>query len=345
MMKSFMKKVALLALLLGILIPVLNYLGLRAGKIYKDGAAQVCEIKRRMVRSGAIHYIKDKDNVLFLGTSRILAGITPTYFDELNEDKTYSYNLALPGLPISSSYFVLREYLEQNPPPQYVVMQLYINRCRSCNLYNYYAVQGLESPAEILSLFKHMDNKAIIFNYIFPFRMYKFHTARYLFDSIIIPARIRSIRKKNNAILNRMIENRGYYFIEEQAVAANNMLPDDFAEEGGGGSGESINKASSYDPFVDPYVKLFFDLARDHGVKVLLIQPPYRERQYLQYEEMPLQYAVLLKEYKNVRIAQDGWKLKFYENRFFSDPTHLNKEGALRYTGEIYQEFKETFLL
>lgn len=341
-MKRFMKKMALLVLLLALLIPPLNYLGVRAGKIYKDGAAQVCETKRNMIRSGAVHYEKDKVNVLFLGTSRILAGIAPIYFDELNGGKTFSYNLALPGLPISSAYFVLRDYLERNPTPQYVVMQLYINMCRSCNLYNYYVVQGLVKPSEIFSLFKNMDNKAIIFNYIFPFRMYKFHTARYFFDSIFMPGRIRSIRKKNNAILNRMIENRGYYFIEEQAMA-NNILPDDFAEEGRGG--ESINKASSYNPFVDPYVKMFFDLARDHGVKVLLIEPPYRERQFLQNEEMPLQYEMVLAEYNNVAVAKEGWKLKLYENHFFSDPTHLNKEGAQRYTGEIYGEFKEAFLL
>lgn len=340
-MKRFLKKMVLLVLILAVLIFVLNYLGLKAGKIYKDGAAQVCETKRQMIRSGAIHYEPDKDNVLFLGTSRILAGIAPTYFDELNGGQTYSYNLALPGLPISSAYFVLRDYLEKNPPPQYIVMQLYINRCRSCTLYNYYAVQGLAQPAEIFSLFKHLANKAIVFNYIFPFRMYKFHTARYLFDSIFMPARVRSLRKKNNAILNRMIENRGYYFIAEQAVAGNNSLPGDFAEEGGGG--ETVNKASSYDPFVDPYVKMFFELAHRYRVKVLLIQPAYRENQYLQYEEMPFQYSVLLKQYDNVAIANEGWKIKFYENRFFSDPTHLNEEGAKRYTEEIYLEFKEVF--
>lgn len=333
---------AILVLLLAVLILVLNYLGIKASSIYKDGAALVCETKRQMIRSGAIHYEKNKDNVLFLGTSRILAGMSPTYFDELNGGKTYSYNLALPGLPISSAYFVLQDYIERNPPPQYVVMQLYINRCRSCTLYNYYAIQGLTKPAEIFSLFEHLTNKSIIFNYIFPFRIYKFHTARYILDSIFMPGRIRSLRKKNNAILNRMIENKGYYFIEEQAVAADNMLPGDFTDESGG---ESINKASSYDPFMDPYVKMFFDLAYKSGVKVLLIQPAYRENQYLQYEEMPLQYAVLLKQYHNVKIAKEGWKLKFYENRFFSDPTHLNKEGARRFTEEISLEFKEIFAL
>ena len=138
-----------------------------------------------------------------------------------------------------------------------------------------------------------------------------------------------------------MIESKGYYFIAEQAVAENNSLPENFIEEGGGG--ETINKASSYDPFVDPYVKMFFDLAQEHRVKVLLIQPAYRENQYLQYEEIPLQYTVLLKQYSNVAIAKEGWKLKFYENRYFSDPTHLNEEGARQYTEEIYVEFKEAF--
>ena len=226
---------ALLVLLLAIIIPALNYLGLKAGKIYKDGAAQVCETKRQMIRSGAIHYEPNKDNVLFLGTSRILAGIAPAYFDELNGGPGHTdITWRCPDCPISSpAYFVLRDYLEKNPPPQYVVMQLYINRCRSCTLYNYYAVQGLTKPVEIFSLVKRLANKAIIFNYIFPFRMYKFHSARYLFDSIFMPARIRSLHKKNNAILNRMIESKGYYFIAEQAVAENNSLPENFVEEGG----------------------------------------------------------------------------------------------------------------
>jgi hypothetical protein len=318
----------------------LNYLGLKAGKIYKDGAAQVCETKRELIRNGVIHPASGKENVLFLGTSRILAGIMPNYFDELNGGRTSSYNMALPGLPISSAYFVLQDYLEKNPRPQYIIIQLYINRCRSCTLYNYYAVQGLTEPVEIFSLVKHLPNKAIIFNYIFPFRIYKFHTARYFFDSIFMPGRVRSLRKKNNAILNHMIENKGYYFIAEQAVAENKSLPGNFVEEGS--SNETINKASSYDPFVDPFVKMFFDLAHEHGIKVLLIQPAYRENQYLQYEEMPAQYAVLLKQYNNVMMAGEGWKLKFYENHFFSDPTHLNEDGARRYTEEIYLEFKET---
>lgn len=338
-MKRFVKKIFFLVFLFFVMLLVLNYLGVKAGSIYKDGAAMVCETKREMIRTGDIHYKKGKVNVLFLGTSRVLAGIKPAYFDELTEGKTFSYNLALPGLAIGSYYFVLRDYLEKNPPPRYVIMQLRINRCRNCKMYYYYASQGVTTLDERVSLFKNNQDKSIIFNFIFPFRMYKFHTVRYIYDRVLRPSRIRQTQKKNRTILNRMIKNRGYYFIEEQAVAQDNILPEGFIKE----PRDSIHQASSYDPFIDPYTKLFFDLALEHQVNVLLVQPVYREHQYLQYGEMPLQYVSILDQYSNVSMAKEGWKLRFYKNQFFSDPVHLNKDGAVRYTREIYMEFIEIF--
>ena len=58
--KRFVKKVLILICLLCCIVVVLNFVGIQAGKIYKDGAALVCESKREMVRSGAIHYKKNK---------------------------------------------------------------------------------------------------------------------------------------------------------------------------------------------------------------------------------------------------------------------------------------------
>jgi len=54
-MKRFAKKMLLLAVLLASAVTALNLLGIKAGSIYKDGAALVCEAKRRMVRPGAIN--------------------------------------------------------------------------------------------------------------------------------------------------------------------------------------------------------------------------------------------------------------------------------------------------
>ena len=65
-MKLFVKKLLLLGLLLLFIILVLNYIGIKAGNIYKDGAALVCQTKREMVRSGEVSYVKGKINVLFI---------------------------------------------------------------------------------------------------------------------------------------------------------------------------------------------------------------------------------------------------------------------------------------
>ena len=340
-MKLFIKKLFILGLLLILAMLGLNYLGVKAGKIYKDGAAQVCETKRNLARSGALYYEKDKINVLFMGTSRILAGIVPTFFDELSGGRTLSYNFALPALPIGSSYFMLEDYLEKNPSPQWIIMQLHINRCRICTLFNYYSNQGLIGWGEIFSLFMESQSKNIAINYIFPFKMYAFFTVQYLYNRIFHPSRLRQLQEDNRAILSRMIQERGYYFIEEQAVSPDNRLPADFGEMGK--ISADTRERMEYDPFNDPYVEKFFDLTRENGVKVLLVQPVYRQNQVLQYEKIPLQFEMILKEYDHVFLAKQGWKLKHYENRFFSDQTHLNRDGARQFTREIYQEFCEVF--
>lgn len=338
-MKLFVKKILLLGLLLLFIILVLNYFGVKAGNIYKDGAALVCETKREMIRSGEVSYVKGKTNVLFMGTSRILAGIVPTYFDKLSGGKTFSFNLAFPALPVSSSYFALQDYLVKNPPPEYVVMELDINKCKDCTLFNYYANQGHGGVGEMASLFMNLKDKSIIINYFFPFKMYKFFVFKYFFDSIFRPANISQIKEKNRIILNRIKKERGYYFIEEQAVTEDRLLQAQFAKK----KRRLIEKGVVYDPFIDPYIKKFFDLTFKKKIKVLLIQPVLREKQSLQYKEMPLQFASILKRYSNVYMANEGWKLKFYERRFFGDITHLDKDGAFIYTRKIFAEFKEVF--
>ena len=344
-MKLFVQKMAVLGLLLVLAISGLNYLGIKAGKVYKDGAALVCETKRDMVRSGSIHYETGKTNVLFMGTSRILAGINPIAFDEYSGGNTFSYNLALPALPISAAYFVLRDYLAKNPPPQVIVMQLYINRCRTCTLVNYYSSQGMTRLDEMLSLFANSPGKGIVVNYVFPFRMYKFFTVQYLFNGMLHPARLQEAREFNKTILDGMKKERGYYFIQEQALSQDNRLPAGGFGEDGNESNETpkLEKNTEYDPFLDPYVEKFFNLTEEKDIHVLLIQPVYRENQCMQYEQIPLQFQVLLARYRHVATAAQGWKVKLYENSFFADPTHLNREGALRFTREIYNEFHEVF--
>jgi hypothetical protein len=69
----------------------------------------------------------------------------------------------------------------------------------------------------------------------------------------------------------------------------------------------------------------------------------YRVGQYLQYEQIPLQFSSVLERYDHVFTAADGWKKKFYDYRYFADKTHLNPEGAERFTTEVFNEFLSVF--
>lgn len=338
--KRFIKKLFFFVLVvLAVMVP-LNFIGSKAGNVYKDGAALVCQTKRQLIASGQVTHAPNKKNVLFMGTSRILAGIIPAYFDELSAGQTFSYNLAFPALTISSSYFALKDYLEHNPAPDYILISPEIRRCRTCTMTNYYAVQGVTRWSEITSLFKNLQAKSIALNFLFPFRMYKYFVAEYLQESLLNPAAIRQVQQKNNAKLAKLAADRGYYYIEEQAGSEDALLAEESLPAKGG---TSAKRGIQYNPYDDPYAELFFDLAKRFDIQVMLIQPPFRENQYQQYPQVPMQFAEILKNYDNVHVAPEGWKMKFMNPALFADSSHLKKEGALLYTAAIYQDFLRCF--
>ncbi|MCP4217176.1 MAG: DUF1574 domain-containing protein [bacterium] len=322
--------------LLLLILAALNVLGTKAGRIYKDGASIICENKRQLVRSGFFKPDTDKKNILFMGTSRILAGIRPKLFDQLNGNTTLSYNLALPALPIGPYYFQLKDYLETTAPPRRIILELKIKSKRNLQLFHHYANQGISGPGEAFSYFRHCQNKSTVANYLFPIRMYKYFVGPYVVNSIFNPAALKERKRENHAHVRQMKTERGYFFIKEQALFPDLRLPENY----GAAQGKILQKGEEFDPFTDPYVAKFFDLAAQHHIVIQIIQPVYRSSQFRQYETMPRQYCLLSAKYPEVLIRPGSWKAKFYENKYFADPVHLNPEGADRYTREIHKEFQ-----
>jgi hypothetical protein len=331
-----------LLLLLALLLPVLlllNALGERSGRLYKDGAAQVCENKRQAVRDGRFGYSRGRTNVLFFGTSRILAGIVPAHFDALSGNRTASLNLALPALPVGASYLLLRDWLARNPPPQMVVMELYISRCRACSVVNYYLAQGLDSRRDLVPLMTHLNNKSILLNCLFPFRMYKYFTVQHLSDRLRHPDRLARLRRQSQDLLKQMTANRGYYYIREQAVNPAGQLPEEFA----GNPDSPRSGGFDADPFSDPFTEKFFSLCAAHHIRVQLIQPAFRQGQLKPHDAPPEHFTRVMARWGNVCTAPMGWQNKLYPLHLFADPTHLNPNGARCYTETIFAEFNQCF--
>ncbi|UCC39603.1 MAG: hypothetical protein JSV96_17785 [Candidatus Aminicenantes bacterium] len=341
MVKLFAKKIILFIFFLSGVTAILNIVGNKAGSIYKDGASIICESKRNFVRSGNLIYTENNKNILFMGNSRVLSGIQPLLFDSLSGGETLSYNLALPALSIGPYYFQLRDYLENYPPPDCILLELKINTGRNLALFDHYANQGTSGWKEMYSYLLNVENKGAVLNYFFPIRMYKNYIPKYLLYSIFDHDALSKTHKHNMSIVNQMMADRGYYLIKEQALFPDLRLPEGYGIK----KRERAKKGFQFDPFKDPYVKKFFNLTQERKIRVQLIQPVYRINQFLQYETVPYQFQIILEKFKNVIVAPNGWKAKFYDNSYFADLVHLNPEGAQRYTREIFSEFKQSWII
>jgi hypothetical protein len=335
-MKSMKKYVT--HIVIGIvLIVLLNQLAIRSARIYKDGASIVCEQKRLAVREQKWSVPEDKINVLYFGASGILSAIIPEVFDSLMENQTHSLNLALPALPIGPYYHYLLDFLDHNPPPDYIIMTYHVDG-EPMLLTETYGNQGIDFPDELLSYFIHRKDKNQIVNYLLPIHVYREPVFKYLYYSLFDPLHIQRTQRRNNRIVAEMIEDRGYYFIREQSRFPGGKLPENFRAE----SDCPDCQKKLYDPEIDVYVDKFFNLTQKLDIEVLLIMHPVREGAYKQFDSTPEPVKKLLSQYENISIPSK-LELPFYENKYFSDPHHLNNQGAIRFTSEIAETFSSIY--
>lgn len=323
----------------GLLLNIfLVYAMIEVSKIYKDGASIICEQKREMVRKRVLAPKKGGENVLVMGNSSILAAFVPAVFDSLLQYHYYSINLGLPAAPLVMNYFTLQDYLNNNDAPDYILLNLNIYNEKWYGGFPKYGLQGVSSLAEIYSYYTNLSDKKIVRNFFFPCNIYLKPIVKYCYNSIFNRNDFLATRQKNRTIIEKMGNNRGYYFIREQALFPDEKLPDNFHE----GLHPELEMVIG-DPFQDPYVQKFFDLAKEQKIKVLLIHSPFRFGRLKQFSSLPDYYEAVLAKYDNVFVAKNGWKFKYYQNSFFSDQVHMNFEGAVKYTKDIAKEFREVF--
>jgi hypothetical protein len=91
-------------------------------------------------------------------------------------------------------------------------------------------------------------------------------------------------------------------------------------------------------------VDKFFELNERNGTKVILIDDyfiDYQDRVNRPQDSHPDLWHQLQRRLKTVYFLKDQPDVKFYKPRFFSDPVHLNPEGATTFTREIAEGFSE----
>lgn len=127
-----------------------------------------------------------------------------------------------------------------------------------------------------------------------------------------------------------MLSDRGYYFIEGQSHFPNHRLPDDFALQNDHPERTYRRKVSVDVPAFGQLIALL-ELC---DVQVLLIPPYFRDGEYAPPHSNSDALQSLARYPRLAVLAPAYWLLP---NRYFSDPVHLNPDGAELYTRMLWE--------
>jgi hypothetical protein len=271
----------------------------------QTGSDVIFQTKTRIERTPHLFKKPDAIGVLLFGNSRSLAGFVPDVFDGAmakNGQATESYNLGLPAYP----YFVnrLRAILAAGNVPKYIMVTV--------------PWPEDEPGADVFHFIQH-DSQ--IMDELFPFHL----LVRDLLISLTRGRGAFNYYEINRKIVERMLADRGYFFIYDSALFPDYKLPSNFRE--------------SYDTPTQIYQRQSTVRAREfrnmnqlletYHVTCLLV-PMYGRVGQMAPPPLDVRLAAELAPYPRIKLIGPDYVL--FENRYFSDPSHLNPDGARLYT-------------
>lgn len=279
---------------------------------------------------------KEYTRVLLMGDSVAKAAWYPK---ELSDD---TYNFALGGASPIEEYYYLRDYLEHNAAPEYLIyMQSAGYLCRAQFLLArsaYFHTIDEEDLWDFAAVTESYDDRIVseviglrnIKNEIIFYKTYspvKYITAfiRGLFD----PGRYKENKSKHDNI----VETRGQaQFGTAECCDIMNYYVD----------------YTEYHPNVilDMYFRRIIELCRETGIQFVFLGSPLNKSTYdnLQ-EQFVIDYQNYLgsvqKAYPEARIDKN---LYCYDNCYFGDHYHFNMKGTIKFSREMKQKYTDIFV-
>lgn len=264
----------------------------------------------------------DKKETVFLGDSRMKAGIIP---DEISEK---AYNLAVGGGTSFEMFCTLKNYLKNHPKPEKVILGFapshfqYFSEFYSRTLYFHF----LSPCEELVSFFVAKFTKDEKLNF-----------KEYLKYDLIFP------QKYSAACINskfrREKTNRNEY--EKCVVQKGHMWfgLNDFDD--------GLNQEANDNKFIpskkcDFYLKKLVKLCENQKIPLFIEQLPMNPASFESINKSGyyFEYQNYLKKFddkdKNVKVNAE---IPCYEPEFFGDNSHLNKKGAERFSKEIKEKY------
>lgn len=280
----------------------------------RPGSDLVYAAKLRSIGNQRLFPQDARCRIAVFGNSRILAGIRPEQLDMEVGGGCKSFNF---GLPNATHFMIeLQRLVAAGDTPTHVLLQVPWSN---------------EAAPDALAWLK--DDKRTI-EKLFPFRSLPRNLVVFLYSSRRHGGVV-SFYKEAQQTAERVVDDRGYFFIKGQSHFPNHRLPQDY-------------KLPTDAPTVVPNREIPIDvpmftqlreLAERENMSVILIPDYFRVGAYAPPPPSNELASERLAPYSRFSIAGPDYFL--FKNQLFSDPVHLNPEGARRYTSVIADLLKK----
>jgi hypothetical protein len=273
------------------------------------GADMIFQAKLREERTPHLFKQPGKTGLLFFGNSKALSGFVPEKFDSAMEaagQPIESYNLGLPGYP----YFVdrLATIFAAGNVPKYILITI--------------PWTPDEHHSDIFHFVRH-DSE--LMNELFPFRALARDIVMASSAAMIAHGQL-DYYETNRKIMAQMITDRGYFFIYDPSKFPDGQLPDDYKEA----SDEPTRVPERRETTNEREFRKLNNLLDTYHVTCLIVPTYRRVGQFAQPPPINQRLAAELASYPQVQLLGPDYIL--FDNRYFSDRTHLNRAGAGLYT-------------
>ncbi len=256
-----------------------------------------------------------KYKVVVCGDSKILSGFIPSLFDCVNAE-IRSYNLGLPNA--SNFLFVIENLVQRGQIPTHVFLTV-----------NWPEDQENNRPFAL-------PNDGLIVKKLFPFRKLPRNLTLFLLHSRIRGG-VTRFYKFSRDCKEKMLADRGYYFIEEQSEFPDHRLPEGFKVQDDMPDKvwrRNFSKNSSI-------FKRLIELHEKYNINFYIMPTYYRRGSRAQCFEKS-ENADVFNGCSGLYVL--GPEYYLFSNEYFSDAVHVNPKGAELYTKKLYQLFQENIV-
>jgi hypothetical protein len=280
----------------------------------RPGSVVIADAKFETLVKGNMFGPQDRNRVMIFGHSKVLTSVRPSQLDAAVGPGFRSYNLGLPGevrfLPI------LEAALQAGNVPTHVLLTL-----------------PWDAKPDKDGLIDALRNDSAIAATLFPFRSLPRDMTLFVFENRRrLPEAVRDVAAQRE----RMLEDRGWYFVRSQSHYADDRLPDDYVLPTDHPAQTDVRTIPQRS-FTRARLE---QLAGRYGFQILFIPVFYRNGQFAPAPAADNARLATLSDRPLIRVlGPDYWS---YPPALFADPQHFNPRGAQAYTADLARLLKNS---